>query len=246
MKVELLSHTPNPNLICYDAMHQCYSCDGVFLDRHTYIDLPTEELGHRIVKNCISHGHWSILEPAYFVFNAIGFPHDVIVQARTHRHLSFSVQSQRYTFEKVYSLGKILLENRPMFPEGLINDAFYFREPNQKYFDREGNKYTYTLEDYEDDLNEVARACKIFTTKIDKGYAPEHARQTLPQNIRQSFVMSCNARALLHFCDLRLPKDAQLEIREFASQVFEIFATKMPEVAEWYRKNRYGRNKLSP
>lgn len=246
MQVELLSCTPNPNLICYEAMHQCYSCDGVFLDRHSYQDLNPSELGRRIVKNCISHGHWSILEPAYFVFNAIGYPHDVIVQARTHRHLSFSVQSQRYTFEKIYNLGKILLENRPNFPEELIKDAFYFRTPDHKYYDREGNKYLYSLADYEDDLNEVARACKIFASKIDKGFAPEHARQTLPQNIRQHFVMSCNARALLHFCDLRLPRDAQLEIRHFATEVFNIFSEHMPEVAEWYRQNRYGKNKLSP
>jgi thymidylate synthase (FAD) len=246
MKVELLSHTPNPNLICYDAMHQCYSCDGVFLDRHTYENLPSEDLGRRLVKNCVSYGHWSVLEPAYFVFNAIGFPHDVIVQARTHRHLSFSVQSQRYTFKKVYTLGKILLEQRPNFPTNLIQDAFYFREVDRKYFDREGNKYIYTKEEYEEDLQEVARACQRFAIKIDKGFAPEHARQLLPQNIRQNFVMSCNARALLHLCDLRLPSNAQIEIVMFAEQVFAHFEKLMPEVAEWYRKNRYGKSKLSP
>ena len=246
MLVKLLSYTPKPNLICYDAMHQCYSDDAIYYDRHTYEDLPESVLGTRLVQNCVSHGHFSVLEPAYFVFNAIGYPHDVIVQARTHRHLSFSVQSQRYTYKKVYNLGRVLLEGRPNLPVALLNDAFYFQTPGKKYYDREGNKYIYSEDDYIDDLNEVARACKIFATRLDKGFAPETARRMLPQNIKQHFVMSGNARALLHFCDLRLPKDAQSEIRHFASEVFDLFAMHMPEVAQWYKTHRYEKNKLAP
>lgn len=246
MLVKLLSHTPNPNLICYDAMHQCYASSAIYYDRVSYEHLAPSVLGTRLVQKCVSHGHFSVLEPAYFVFNAIGYPHDVIVQARTHRHLSFSVQSQRYTYDKVYNIGKVLLDGRPTFPTNLINDAFYFQTPGEKYYDRSGNKYFYTEDDYNDDLNEVARACKIFAARLDKGFAPENARRMLPQNIRQHFVMSGNARALLHFCDLRLPKNAQSEIRHFATEVFNIFAEYMPEVAEWYKSSRYEKNKLAP
>jgi thymidylate synthase (FAD) len=187
-----------------------------------------------------------VLEHAHFVFNAVNYPHDVVVQARTHRILSFSVQSQRYTYEKVYNLGKLVAERRPSKPELLLNDTFYFRNPGEKYIDREGNKYTYTDADHLEDVDDTLEACVKFAERIDKGYAPEHARMQLPQNFRQNFVVSGNARALLHFCDLRLPKDAQTEIRDFAEKLFLIYETQMPEVAEWYRKNRYGRNKLSP
>ena len=58
--------------------------------------------------------------------------------------------------------------------------------------------------------------------------------------------MTFNARSLLHFCDLRIPKDAQSEIRTMAEMLFEEFKIWMPEVAEWYEKNRKGKNKLSP
>lgn len=242
MHVKLLAHTPRPNLLCYDAMHQCYSSEPIISERTQYEDLPDAELGRRLVKNCVSYGHWSVLEPAYFVFNAANFPHDVVVQARTHRHLSFSVQSQRYTFEKVYKLGS----HTDSMPLDLLHDTFYFREIDSKYVDRDGHKYLYTAEDLAEDQEQVMKACRHFAKRLDKGFAPEHARHMLPQNIRQHFVMSCNARALLHFCDLRLPKNAQSEVRVLAQQVFNEFALVMPEVAQWYVENRYGKNKLAP
>ena len=81
---------------------------------------------------------------------------------------------------------------------------------------------------------------------VDWGYAPEHARDFLPQNIRQNFSVTLNARSLLHFCDMRIPKDAQLEIRTLAMMMFDHFKEFMPEVAEYYEKKRYGKNKLAP
>ena len=68
----------------------------------------------------------------------------------------------------------------------------------------------------------------------------------LAQAIRQSCVVSGNARAWLHFCDLRTPKDAQGEIRKLALMIFAHFKEWMPEVATWYENNRLGKNKLAP
>lgn len=243
--VHLLSSTFNPNETCYMALHQCYSDYAVALEPNPL--LSEEEYGNRLVKNCIKFGHWSVIEHAQMVFNVWGFPHDVLVQARTHRHLSFSAQSQRYTYKRVYDLGnQYLLNGHGNTSYDELLDLFYFREPGQTYLDREGNKYHYSYELFESDVVDTFNSVVRFAERIHQGYAPEHARQILPQNIRQHFVLSCNARALLHFCDLRLPADAQLEIRKMATLLFENFETYMPEVAQWYRKNRYGKSRLAP
>lgn len=243
--VSLLSATPNPNKTCWMALHQCYS-DAPVVSSDTP-NISEKEFGDRLVKNCIQYGHWSVVEHAHMVFNVWGFPHDVLVQARTHRHLSFSAQSQRYTYKRVYDLGNQYLLNGhgSVYYEDLL-ELFYFREPGHKYLDREGTKYVYTHELFESDVVDTFNSVVRFAERIHQGYAPEHARQILTQNLRQHFVMSCNARALLHFCDLRLPKDAQLEIRSMAELLFYQFKSYMPELAAWYEKKRHGKSLLAP
>jgi thymidylate synthase (FAD) len=245
MGVKTLTSTPRPNLVCYLALHQCYSDSPVHRQLETLSELPDSELGRRLVDKCIKFGHWSVAEQAFFSFNAWGYPHDVLVQARTHRHLSFSAQSQRYTYKKIFDLGNQYILNG-IVDYNALQQLFYFRRPDQKYLDRDGNKYLYSQSDFENDIIDTFESAVKFSERVTNGKAPEHARQLLNQNIRQHFVVGGNARAILHFCDLRLPKDAQCEIQHMAKSLFDNFSEYMPELAAWYKQNRYGKSKLSP
>jgi thymidylate synthase (FAD) len=181
-------------------------------------------------------------------FNVINFPHSVMVQARTHRiGITFDVQSQRYTSKRILRLNQVLKNTTdPTEILSLLQEVFYFR-PTGYYFDREGNKYLYSEEEREKDIIFTKNAVEYYAHKVEnQGYAPEHARDLLTQNIRQHFVVTFNARSLLHFCDLRLPKDAQPEIRNLAYLIFTHFSNWMPEVAEFYAKKRFGKNLLAP
>lgn len=248
VKVEVLSQTTRPNLLCYLAMHQDYSEHFVAKEIEKFSNLSEQELGDRIVRNCVKMSHWGILEHPSITFNVINFPHSVIVQARTHRiGVTFDCQSQRYTSQRIVKLAHELqnCEKLETIKE-LIEKVFYFRAVGH-YDDREGNKYLYSEKERNNDILFTQKAIEYYAQKVDKkGYAPEHARDILTQNIRQHFVVSFNARSLLHFCDLRLPKDAQPEIRLMALMLFEKFKIWMPEVAEFYEKKRLGKNKLAP
>jgi thymidylate synthase (FAD) len=244
-RVEVLAKTERPNLICYLAMHQDYSEGATFDDYEKLSQLSEEELGDRLVRKCIKYSHWGILEHPSISFNIIGFPHSVIVQARTHRiGVTFDCQSQRYTSKRIEKLAVQLIEGQKQNYER-IEKVFYFR-PIGNYIDRQGDRYLYGDLSRESDLEFTWKAIKKYQGKLNNGYAPEHARDFLTQNIRQHFVVTFNARSLLHFCDLRLPSDAQLEIRTMAEMIFEKFKIYMPEVAEFYEKTRKGKNKLSP
>lgn len=247
-RVEVLSKTERPNLLSYLAMHQCYAETNVYDEYLDLVQLSEQELGERVVKHCIKHGHYSIIEHPTITFNIIGFPHSVMVQMTRHRHLSFSVQSQRYTGKRVEDLSRKIEEFCYGSSEALkevISPVFYFR-PVDNYVDREGKKYFYSEKQRTEDMITTASLVEKYAKQIEIGFAPEHARDLLPQNIRQDFVVTMNARSLLHFCDLRLPKDAQPEIRTLAEMLFNKFSEWMPEVSEHYRKTRFGRNKLSP
>jgi thymidylate synthase (FAD) len=50
----------------------------------------------------------------------------------------------------------------------------------------------------------------------------------------------------MHFLDLRSKKDAQLEIRQLCDGIWPHFENWVPEIAEWYRENRWGKARLSP
>lgn len=237
-RVEVLAKAERPNLLSYLAMHQCYS-EKVLIDEVEKLSKLSEtELGNRIVDKCLKYGHFSVIEHPHITMCVSGFPHSVMAQATRHRLLSFSVQSQRYTGDRI-------LNNVKSTRLNITDDLFYFR-PEGKYQDRESNSYNYTIGDLVEDRKDTELSMIKYKKKIDNGFAPEHARDLLPQNIRQDFVVTFNARSLLHFCDLRLPKDAQPEIRTLAQMLFEKFTEWMPEVAQWYGKNRYGKNKLSP
>ncbi len=187
-------------------------------------------------------------EHPHITFCVSGFPHNVMAQATRHRLLSFSVQSQRYTGQRIQKLA-LKYEDTALGPdEDWLEkaEALFYLRPVGEYLDREGRKYLYSQEDRYGDSCYLSQFVLDYRDRLDQGYAPEHARDFLPQNIRQDFVVTFNARSLLHFCDLRLPKDAQLEIRTMAQMLFEKFKEWMPEVAQWYEKNRYEKSKLAP
>lgn len=256
-KVEVLSKTDRPNLLCYLAMHQDYSENYVWKEYDKISALSEEELGDRLVRNCIKYNHWGPIEHASITFNAINYPHNVIVQARTHRiATSFDCMSQRYTSKRILRLGEDLKhweENEeyyddciPLDKKELIEQVFYFR-PVGYYDDRDGNKYYYSEKERDKDISFIEDVVFYYCDKVkNKGFAPEHARDTLAQNIRQHFVVTFNPRSLLHFCDMRTPKDAQMEIRDLAYRLFNHFEQWMPEVAKLYKEKRLGKNLLSP
>ena len=131
MAITTVAATINPQQLIWTAMHTCYSA----LPEAT-CSLSEYKAGASVVSNLLqgNKGHWSPLEQPCISLHLAYVPHDVMQQLRTHRHLSFSVQSFRYSSAQ--------FEAYDGEPETLAK-LVYFREPDS-YVDREGNRYTYT------------------------------------------------------------------------------------------------------
>lgn len=90
MEVELISYSQpvkkdadkNPLSIAELAASVCYNSQ------------PTET--YRIAKGCKATGHQSVLEHISFTFHVTGISRALLAQLSRHRHISLSVQSQRY------------------------------------------------------------------------------------------------------------------------------------------------------
>ena len=89
MRVELIAYTPNPADVVELAASVCYDSK------------PTKS--HAIAKSCIKSGHLSVWEHVSFTFHIKDVSRALLAQLTRHRHLSFSVRSQRYCREDGFS-----------------------------------------------------------------------------------------------------------------------------------------------
>lgn len=234
--VQVVTKTTYPQQTTYLAMHQDYSSNLVINET-----IPEEQrCGEIIVKRLLNgnRGHYGPLEQINIVFNCGYFPHSVIQQATRHRiGTSFDIQSFRYTSSQVL---EVATGDRD------IESVFYLR-PVGDYSDRSGKKYFYSDEQRTNDLLWCMEASKRYYTDIvTYGMSEEHARGKLPFDYRQHFIVSFNARSLLHFLDVRGKADAQIEICALSNMMWKHFQEWMPEVAMWYEKNRLGKGRLAP
>lgn len=95
MKTKLLQSTPNMIDVIYTAARTCYN-SGSPVDMWDDVNNVSEEKKLKLIKNCISSGHHSTLEHAYFTFAIEGVDRAITHQSVRHRLCSNSQQSQRY------------------------------------------------------------------------------------------------------------------------------------------------------
>lgn len=235
--VEVLAKTPNPQQVIYSAMHQDYSEEFVWADRDRF---PSEEkCGELVVKHLLAggRGHYGPLEHPQIVLNCGWFPHSTMQQIRTHRvGLSFDVQSFRYTGSRITDV----VEGKRD-----VEEVFYLR-PVGSYSDRQGKKYEYTEALRQQDIEWCLQACHRYAERIAQGFAEEHARGLIPFDVRQHWVMSANARSLMHLLDLRWKSDAQLEAQKLCEAIWPHFQDWVPAIADWYNDNRLKKARLAP
>lgn len=234
--IKTITATPNPQQTCWIAMHQDHSDNfaGNF-------KLPSEEkAGELVIKHCLAgdRGHFGVLEHPQITLACGYFPHSVMQQLRTHRiGITFDVQSFRYTGNQIIEVA----ENKRD-----IEEVFYLR-PLGKYSDyRHNNHYEYSLSLRDDDKGDCRKQAQNYALRIRRGQSFEHARGLLCFDYRQHFVMSCNARSLMHLLDLRWKKDCQIEMQWFAQILFQRFAEWMPQISHWYFNHRANKARLSP
>ena len=100
MRVELISHTPEPEKLCGEAAAVCTDSKN-----------PDSALLH-----AVGSGHTSVLEHAVFTFRVEGLSRAALAQLTRHRLASYDVQSQRYV--RIRSIDLVM-------PESIRESDFY-------------------------------------------------------------------------------------------------------------------------
>lgn len=160
---------------------------GSVLDREG--PLP-EKTRTRLLGRTISSGHHSVIEHNVFTFGIRGISRACSHQLVRHRiGFSYDQQSQRFVDF-----------TRTEFIEIVVPPNILRRADMLAAF-----------------LQPVEASVRSYFALVSAGIAPEDARFTLPNAFETKLVVSANARALLHFFELRTCQRAQWEIRWLAN-----------------------------
>lgn len=211
MKVELLTHTPDPERVIAAAAKLCYSEVGV----DDILEKMTPEKCESFINLLVSLGHESPVEHVTFTFAIEGVSRTLLAQLTRHRIASYSVQSQRYVGKERFDYIippeiESVPEAKTLFLEAMENDRETYKKLNEILTEK--HKNTMISEGVEEKVAE----------KSAKKKAQEDARYVLSNACDTKIVMTMNIRSLYNFFTLRCCDRAQWEIRELATEMLKL------------------------
>ena len=165
----------------------------------------------RLLKYCARNGHWSIFEMANMVIE-VNTTRAISAQIIRHRSFNFQEFSQRYSsVEQDLEIPKLRrqdLKNR----QNSISDLD-----------------DCLVNELQNEINEHFKKTKDLYKKIlEKGVAKECARFILPMNSPTKLYINGTIRSWIHYLQVRCHASTQLEHREIANQILEIFKQQLP------------------
>lgn len=166
----------------------------------------------RLFRHITRSGHTSTLEHITYTFAVEGVSRSLLAQLTRHRHLSFSVQSQRYV--RMGSADKSGGFDG-VFPPSVISTAEKQRRELPPTADHMALYDAVGI--YSDAM---MRAQEAYDLLREAGVPPEDARMVLPNAAACNLVMTGNLRTFLDFYAKRRPGNgAQHEIAKLAVSV---------------------------
>ena len=218
LRVEILTHTPDPVALIYAAFRQCYHA-GFVADMWPRllageIDAPTQQ---NFVASILESGHASPIEHVSLTFAISGVSRALTHQLVRHRIASYSQQSQRYVDGK---------------------DFNYIIPPSIAKHPAALDRFTACMDEiataYRDLSDILAGAAAPATNAAAQARAKEKVRQdarfVLPQAAETRLVMTMNCRSLLNFFEERCCLRAQWEIRALATAMLKLAKTAVPVI----------------
>lgn len=217
LKVQLLSHTAQPERIVACAAKMCYSSAGA----DDILDGLTDEKTAGFLDMLNNLGHESPFEHASFTFAVEGVSRTLLAQLTRHRIASYSVKSQRYVNETEFShVTPPEIEDLPEAREVFMNAMRQDRENYEKLFKLLFDKHF-------DRLIKDGEPKKQARVKAEKS-ANEDARYVLPNACETKLIVTMNVRSLWNFFELRCCNRAQWEIRALAEEMLKLCRAAAP------------------
>ena len=175
------------------ACRTCYRSEGNI----------TEDSYQKLLKNCITRGHESVLEHEKVtvrIYNDIGSYKDLT----RHRFASFSVESTRYCSYDKDKYGNEISFMNPVYIE---------------------NKEIY--ETWKNNMQEIENA---YLKMKELGATTDECRLILPHSTAAEYTMTANIREWKHIFELRANNHVHPSIRQVMIPLLKYFKKEMPDI----------------
>lgn len=170
----------------------------------------------RLLKYCVSHGHWSVFEMAN-VCMEINTTRAISPQILRHRSFTFQEFSQRYA--SVDSIGQINLP--ALRRQDTKNRQNSIDDLDPSTVDLLNSKIQLHCHQAQD----------LYQQLLDQGVAKECARAILPLNTPTRLYMNGTVRSWIHYVNLRTGNGTQQEHKEIALMAKDILKAQLPSVS---------------
>lgn len=226
LRVELMEHSRNIVPLLYAICKQCNSpmdaADIFIREKAGYeselhdlekFDIQPPKDGFtnkqvKLIRSVIASGHTSTVEHVCFTFGISGFSRISSQQVTRHRiGMAVTQQSQRET----------------------SGDNFHFVIPPNILLHEDTRTFFFKKMQFDMDAYEQMRLM-LEAHGYKKQSCQEDARSLLPNACETKFVLTFNARALLHFIELRNCRKAQLEVRNLSNQILKLVTPIVPVI----------------
>lgn len=169
-----------------------------------------------LIRYCMSHGHWSILETANACFE-IETSRAIAPQILRHRSFSFQEFSQRYA---------------AVDDSGI--EIFVARRQDKKNRQNSIDDIDPAIKDEWEkrQLDNWKRSFEHYQWALDNEIAKETARAVLPLQTSTKLYMNGTIRSWVHYVDLRSDPSTQKEHREIAEEIKRQLIKNYPIISE--------------
>ena len=179
------------------------------------VSSPNQDSGNiKLLKFCIEHGHWSVFEHAFMTVE-IETSRAISAQIIRHKSFAFSEFSQRYA--KV--IATMEYEARRQDEKNRQNSIDDLSEPVKNWFRAR-----------QEEIKNIS--ISAYERALELGISKESARMLLPISTKTKLYMSGSVRSFLHYLDVRCDSATQLEHRDIADAIKQIFCEQFPIIAK--------------
>lgn len=241
MKVRIISHTENPELVVATAAKLCYA--GCNIDE--LMAKQTPEGVERFISMLEEMGHESPMEHVSFTFAIEGVSRVTEQQLTRHRIASYSIQSGRYVdrsnaefytpndilkCEDALTFYSTIIESSKMAYEEITNALM-----NHYIFEYVTKVGVQSFNEYFDNQS-TDELIAAFKEEFPDEYrlfhkrAIENARMVFPNSLQTKIICTMNVRTLLNFFKHRCCYRAQDEIRALAKEMLKLVKQVAPNL----------------
>lgn len=168
----------------------------------------------KLLDYCIKHGHWSIFEMAHMTVE-IETSRAIAAQILRHKSFAFQEFSQRYAEVQSFQL---------------------YEPRRQDNKNRQNSIDDLEAKDVDWFMNAMigihTSSKALYDEALRRGIAKECARFLLPLTTTTKLYMTGSLRSWIHYLDLRCGNGTQLEHKEIADQIKDIFKEQFPIISK--------------